>query len=81
MGISKSLFDFIGYGNELKLSGGTLKIEPEEILEVYPLIPEIKIKIPKIDSCSVAEVLVLKANLNLCIETDGEISIWGGNKQ
>ena len=67
--------------NELKLSGGTMKIEPEEILEVYPLIPQIKIKIPKNESLSVAEELILKAKLNLCIETDGEISIWGGNKQ
>jgi hypothetical protein len=67
--------------NELKLSGGTMKIEPEDILEVYPLIPQIKIKIPKNESLSVAEELILKANLNLCIETDGEISIWGGNKQ
>ena len=67
--------------NELKLSGGTLKIEPEDILEVYPLIPQIKIKIPKNESLSVAEELILKAKLNLCIETDGEISIWGGNKQ
>ena len=67
--------------NELKLSGGTLTIAPEEILDVYPLVPQIKIKIPKGDSLSVAEELMLKARLNICIETDGEISIWGGNKQ
>ena len=45
------------------------------------IIKELKIKIPKNESLSVAEELNLKANLNLCIETDGEISIWGGNKQ
>ena len=48
---------------------------------VTTIITTIKIKIPKNESLSVAEELILKAKLNLCIETDGEISIWGGNKQ
>jgi hypothetical protein len=67
--------------NELELSGGTIEISPEEIFDVYPLVPEIKIKIPKDDSLSIAEQLIVKAKMNVCIETDGEISIWGGNKQ
>jgi hypothetical protein len=81
----KLLIDFNPKDNkepdELELSGGTIEISPEEIFDVYPLVPEIKIKIPKGDSLSIAEQLIVKAKMNVCIETDGEISIWGGNKQ
>ena len=81
----KLLIDFNPKDNkepdELELSGGTIEISPEEIFDVYPLVPEIKIKIPKDDSLSIAEQLIVKAKMNVCIETDGEISIWGGNKQ
>ena len=65
---------------ELSLSGGTIKISPEEIFDIYPLVPEIKLKIPKGDSLSVAQKLTLKANLSICLETNDEISLFGGKK-
>ena len=65
---------------ELSLSGGTIKISPEEIFDIYPLVPELKLKIPKGDSLNVAQKLTLKANLSICLETNGEISLFGGKK-
>lgn len=62
----------IGYDEELSLSKGTLELNPKEILETYPLEPEISATIPK-GNFWIEKDVSLATHIILGIKTDGSL--------
>lgn len=64
----------IDYDEELSLSKGTLELNPKEILETYPLEPEISATIPK-GNFWIEKDVSLATHIILGIKTDGSLKI------
>lgn len=62
----------IDYDKELSLSKGTLELNPKEILETYPLEPEISATIPK-GNFWIEKDVSLATHIILGIKTDGSL--------
>lgn len=62
----------INYDEELSLSKGTLELNPKEILETYPLEPEISATIPK-GNFWIEKDVSLATHIILGIKTDGSL--------
>lgn len=62
----------INYDEELSLSKGTLELNPKEILEIYPLEPEISATIPK-GNFWIEKDVSLATHIILGIKTDGSL--------
>lgn len=66
---------------ELELSGSKIELkDPIDYLEIYPLMPSIKIKIPQ-STIYITKDMALNAIIKAAINTDGQVTVWEANSE
>lgn len=79
------LLDLTGSGTPTayNIGSGSVNVSKEslsDLLEVYPLKPGVQLKIPKGASFSLDRESSIDMNLKLKLKTDGEYTVYGGDK-